>query len=89
MPQPMFDLKTSTTAILTDDSYIHRNLASTAIEIRSTSTICHQFYQSGAWPSQFRRLVGRGMTCGMQVYSLILCWVIQQRHTPALPCRSA
>jgi hypothetical protein len=31
MPQPMFDLKTSTTAILTDDSYIHRNLASTAI----------------------------------------------------------
>src|ERR1019366_430411 len=31
MPQPMFKLKTSTTAILTDDSYIHRNLASTAI----------------------------------------------------------
>ena len=30
MPQPMFNLKTSTTAILTDDSYIHhihRNLA--------------------------------------------------------------
>src|ERR1035437_4645663 len=31
MPQPMFDLKTSTTAILTDGSYIHRNPASTAI----------------------------------------------------------
>jgi hypothetical protein len=30
MPQPMFNLKTSTTAILTGDSYIHRNLASTA-----------------------------------------------------------
>jgi hypothetical protein len=80
MPQPMFNLKTSTTAILTDDSYIHRNLASTAtIYIDNLPSVL--FYQSGAWPSRFRRLLGRGMTCGVLV-SLIRCWVtLATAHT--------
>ena len=77
MPQPMFNLKTSTTAILTDDSYIHRNLD--PIYIDNLPSVL--FYQSGAWPSRFRRLVGRGMTCGVQV-SLIRCWVtLATAHT--------
>ena len=55
MPQPMFNLKTSTTAILTDDSYIHRNLASTAtiymsslFSAVSVSAVCAVAWRSNA-----------------------------------------